>query len=178
MTQGLQTYRDPAAAPPRAHVRYWLMGPLARVTLSVTVVAASVWFFIGTGPHHDHSALVWTLAGGGSTLCVAVMVLFFWQRATVEVDRSARTVRLTRARWPLRSGVRTLPLSSVRDAVVTMNPDGDAPGHMIELVVDGQPNVPLLEGIWVYDGKRQGAIAAEIRALLDPPAGDREVIDR
>jgi hypothetical protein len=169
-----QTYRDPPPAPPPARVRYWLLGPLARITLSVTVALASLGFFVATGPHRAHSPLVWVMVGLGSTLGVATMVFLFWQNAIVEVDRAERVVRLIRVRRPLRRQVCTFALSRVKDAVVGYNPASDSLAHMIELVVDGQPNVPLLEGIWVNDEKRQRAIAAEIRALLDPERSDPE----
>jgi hypothetical protein len=91
-------------------------------------------------------------------------------RVRVEVDRGAGTLLLRKMRWPRRSRVRTFPLFRVTDAVVQSDDDGDAVRYMVFLRVEGEPAVPLVEGMWDRGEERHDMTAAAIRALLPPRA--------
>jgi hypothetical protein len=88
--------------------------------------------------------------------------------ARVEVDARTRELVLTRVQWLRRSRALSIPLARVTDAVVRIDddPNADAIRHMVFLVVEGEPLVPLVEGLWVPDESRCERAAAEIRALL------------
>lgn len=96
----------------------------------------------------------------------------FGRPVRVEVDRGTGTLLLARSRWLRRANARTIPLARVRDATVLLDPDptADALRYMVALVVDGEPPVPLLEGMWVPDEARCERVAAAIRAMLERPA--------
>ena len=154
-------------------MRYRPMGPVAAVVQWIFSGGMALLFAgIGLFCLPDDEPRLWTAVWIAAGLFWLVPGYLLGQPVRVEVDRGAGTLLLARARWPRRANARTIPLARVRDAVVLLdpNPTADALRYMVALVVDGEPPVPLLEGMWGPDEARHEKVAAAIRALLERPA--------
>src|ERR1019366_8556919 len=161
--------REPAPRARKSVVRYYVAGPVAIVVTS-TFALGMAGLFLGLGLYAPATgeSYAWVPTMMVGALAFIVPGLIVVQHARVEVDPGARSLLLARVRWPLRAEVRTIPLSRVRDAIVLTDSD-DAILHMVALEVDGEPPIPLIEGLWVSGEKRHEETAAAIRALLDKP---------
>ena len=154
-------------------VRYSMSGPVAKaIAVSIAVAILFICGWTAITDWHDPVMRPVMREKGFAILALLAAgflvgpVLFVTHRVQIEVDHGAGTLLLRKNQWPLRSQVRTFPLVRVTDAVVESENDGENVRYMVFLVVEGEPAVPLVEGMWHPAKERHDKAAAAIRAML------------